>query len=530
MMEANQPQRLKRLWMPIATLVLGVGGFTALVLADALEPMQQFYLGMGFMLATPLLLVIWLMFFSGLRWSQRFVYLIAGSCATAAVLFGLSKLLRWDGSLGGSGIPRLRWIWTQTPEASLADMRVENGDQVNLYPSKDTDCPQFLGRDRDGVAHGVRLERDWNANPPKELWRQNIGLGWSAFAVVGDYAFTQEQREDKELVVCYELKTGKVRWKHEHEVRFKDKQGGDGPRATPTVVEGRVYTVGGTGILDCIDGATGKNLWTRDILAENDLSNLIWGKSCSPLVFDDKVIVTGGKEKKDSLLAYDRDSGKPLWKVGDDDASYSSPALATLAGMKQILSVNAHSVTGHDPHDGKVLWNYSWPGQMAKASQPVPLSGDRVFLSAGYNVGCVMLHIARGSDGKWTAESVWVGRNKMCTQFSNVVVAHNYAFGLDCRELACIDLESGERKWKGKTYNFGQILLVGDLIVVQAEDGFVALVEANPNEFKEVARLPALHDMTWNNPALSGPYLLLRNDKEAVCYRVPVQETKRNND
>jgi outer membrane protein assembly factor BamB len=524
MEELLEPRRLKRAWMPIATLILGVGGFTALVLADALEPMQQFFIGMGIMLATPLLLVFWLLFLSGLRWWQRLLYLLAGSLGTAGLLFGLSKVLRWDGSLGGSGIPRLRWIWTDTGEARLADLKVDSNEKAEFSSFKEMDYPQFLGRDRNGVAHGVRLARDWQTRPPKELWRKSIGLGWSSFAVASDYAVTQEQREDKELVVCYELKTGKVRWTHEHEVRLQDKQGGDGPRATPTLVEGRVYTLGGTGVLDCIDGATGKNLWTRDTLADYNLTNLIWGKSCSPLVVEDKVIVTGGREKNDSLLAYDRKTGEPLWHVGDDDASYSSPVLATFDGQKQILSVNAHSVTGHDPRDGKVLWRFPWPGDMAKASQPVPLPGNRIFLSAGYKVGCVLLQITRGSDGQWSAETVWVGRNKMATQFSNVVIAHDCAFGLDCRELACIDLATGERKWKGKTYNFGQIMLVGDVIVVQAEDGYVALVEANPNEFKELARLPALHDKTWNNPVLSGPYLLLRNDKEVVCYQVPVTE------
>ncbi|HTU16476.1 MAG TPA: PQQ-binding-like beta-propeller repeat protein [Gemmataceae bacterium] len=522
MEEMIQPPRLKRAWMPIATLLLGVGGFTALVLADALEPMQQFFIGMGIILATPLLLVIWLLFLSGLRWRQRLLYLIVGSLGTAGLLFGLSRVLRWDGSLGGSGIPRLSWIWTQAREAPLADLQVESDEQIQLYAFNETDYPQFLGRNRDGAAHGVRLARDWQSQPPKELWRKSIGLGWSSFAVAGDYAITQEQRENKELVVCYELKTGKVRWTHEHEVRLHDKQGGDGPRATPTLVEGRVYTLGGTGLLDCIDGATGKNLWTVNVLADRDLTKLIWGQSCSPLIVEDKVIVTGGLNKRSCLLAYDRKTGKPLWHVGDDEASYSSPALATFDGQKQILSVNAHSVTGHDPKDGSILWKFDWPGDMAKASQPVPLPGNHIFLSAGYKVGCVLLHLTRGSDGQWAAEKVWVGRNKMCTQFSNVVIAHDCAFGLDCRELACIDLATGERKWKGKTYNFGQVLLVGDLIVVQAEDGYVALVEANPNEFKELARLPALHDKTWNNPVLSGPYLLVRNDKEVVCYRVPV--------
>jgi len=464
------------------------------------------------------------LFLSGLRWSHRFLYLILASVATAGLIYGLVNSLRWDGSIGGSGIPRLRWAWAQSHEAPLADLHVQGGKQIELSSSRDTDYPQFLGRDGDGVVHGVALARDLNYQAPKELWRKSIGLGWSAFAVVGDYALTQEQREDKELVVCYELKTGNAVWKHEHEVRLIDKQGGDGPRATPTISDGRVYTLGGTGLLDCIDGATGKNIWTADTLANHNLTNLIWGKSCSPLVFEDKVIVTGGKEKRDCLLAYHRETGKPLWHVGDDAASYSSPALATLDGQKQILSVNAESVTGHDPNDGKVLWKFRWPGEMAKASQPVPLPGDRVFLSAGYGVGCVLLHIKHGSDGQWMAERLWSNR-KMRTQFSNVVIARNCAFGIDDRILACIDLETGEQKWKGNRYDYGQVLLVGDVIIVQAEDGNVALVEANPDEFRELARLPALKDISWSNPVVSGPYLLVRNSKEAVCYQLPVLES-----
>jgi outer membrane protein assembly factor BamB len=525
-MDATEPRRLKRVWMPVLTLLVGIGGMTALVMADALEPMQQFWIIVGIVFGVPLLMAFWALFLSGIRWWQRFALLIVGALVGAGLVYGATQVLEEDGSISGSGIPRFRWKWTPAVEAKLADLKVESKSGIDLTATKDTDYPQFLGRDRDGVAHGVRLARDW-ARPPKELWRKSIGLGWSAFAVVGDYAVTQEQREDKELVVCYELKTGKVRWKHEHDARWLDKQGGDGPRATPTIVDGRVYTVGGTGILDCIDGATGKNIWTRDTLTENGLSNTIWGKSNSPLVFDDKVIVTGGKEKKDSLLAYRKDDGKPLWTAGEDDASYASPALATLAGKKQILIVNNYSVTGHDPDDGKILWNFPWPDGIAKASQPVPLPNDRVFLSAGYDVGCVLLHVTRGSDGQWSAEPLWATRS-MRTQFSNVVITRNCAFGLDSRILTCVDLATGERKWKGERFDFGQVLLVGDLLIVQAEKpGDVVLVEANPNEFKELGRFSALKDKTWNNPVLSGPYLLVRNDREAVCYQLPVEKSGR---
>jgi outer membrane protein assembly factor BamB len=526
--QPNEPRRLKRLWMPVLTLLLGIGGMFTLVKADSLDVLQQMGMMAALIFGTLLLLAVWLLFFSGLRWRVRFLALLAG----AGALVGLWFLTYQHGSLSGSGLPRLRWIWSKPQE--LAGLQIEDASkEVDLKVEKDTNYPQFLGRDRDGVVRGVRLVRDWKSQKPEELWRREIGLGWSAFAVVGDYAVTQEQRGDKELVVCYEVKSGNPRWKHENDVRFHDKQGGDGPRSTPTIVDGRVYTLGGTGILNCLDGANGKKLWSRDTLADIERGNLIWGKSCSPLVLDDKVIVTGGRfvsaeqwkvEKKGpALLAYDRESGKLLWAEGDDAAGYSSPAVATLAGEKQILSVNAHSVTGHAPEDGKVLWEFAWPEDWAKASQPVPLPGDHVFISAGYGVGCALLHVTRGSNKQWAVEEVWSSR-KMRTQFSNVVIAHKCAFGLDDRWLACVDLVTGEQKWKGERYGFGQVLLVGDVIVVQAEDGFVALVEANSEQFKELARLPALNSMTWNNPVLSGPYLLLRNDKEAVCYRVPVVE------
>jgi outer membrane protein assembly factor BamB len=460
--------------MPIITVLLAGLSFAGILLADVLEPHKQFISIALIVLLTPLLLAFWVLFFSGLRWGHRFGLLGCGVVLLAGAGFGLSKVVRQEGSINGAGTPRYVWSWTPPrTEASLADLAIgakgnEEG-QTDLSVNEDTDYPQFLGRDRDGVARGVRPDHDWKAHPPKEMWRQKIGTGWSAFALAGEYALTQEQRGDKELVVCYELKTGKVRWTHAHDVRFRDSQGGDGPRATPTIAGDRVYTVGGTGILDCIDGRGGKNVWSRDTLAEIKRGNLVWGKSCSPLVFDDKVIVTGGKDGGPSLLAYHKNTGEPLWKAGEDEAGYSSPALATVAGMRQILSINAHSITSHDPTDGKVLWHVDWPGEWipARVSQPVPMPGDRVFISAGYGVGCMMLHIAKGADGTLTAETLWNNRN-MRTQFSNVVITRDCAFGLDDRWLACIDLNTGERKWKGERYEYGQVLLVNNLLIVQA--------------------------------------------------------------
>jgi len=327
------------------------------------------------------------------------------------------------------------------------------------------------------------------------------------------------QRGENEQVVCYELADGHEVWSHTNRVRFSEPIGGDGPRATPTIHQGRVYALGATGILDCLDAATGKLIWTRDTLKENALPNTYWGKSSSPLVVDNLVVVTGGMTKKSTLLAFHREDGSPAWQTGTDEASFSSPALVTLDGTRQILSVNDSSVTGHDPKDGRILWEYPWPGSMPKCAQPVVVGGDRVFLSASFNAGSVLLQVKKGTDGSFAATEAWKNRN-LKSEFSNIVSRDGFLYGLDDGILGCLDIATGARKWKDGRYGHGQVLLVGDLLLVQTEQGPITLVEANPSGFHEVAKLNALEAKTWNTPALAGEYLLVRNDQEAACYRL----------
>jgi len=233
------------------------------------------------------------------------------------------------------------------------------------------------------------------------------------------------------------------------------------------------------------------------------------------LIVDDLVVVSGGDADHSSLLAFRKDTGKPAWQTGNDKASYASPTLATLAKVRQILSVNAGSVSGHDPSTGKVLWTYSWPGDWAKCSQPVPLPPDRVFISAGYGIGCALLRIDHDKPTE-----VWKNKN-LKTQFTSAVVRDGFAYGLDDGILVCLDLASGARKWKGGRYGHGQVVRVDDLLLVQAEAGDVVLVEATPDGHHELTRFPALKGKTWNYPVVSAPYLLVRNDQEAACFRLP---------
>jgi len=520
-----------RLWFPIGVGLLVAGALALVRLQPELENNLKAWATSAILLLGLALVILWFAFLSRMRWRWRL-----GVLAVVALgVLGARQFLRVDGTVDGTGLPRL--VLKGTPDRSgsrVASASAPAPDSnkgavsavvthpLEAVPPGLVNTPQFMGPNRDGVLRGSHLARDWATTPPRQLWRQPIGGGWSAFAVVGARAFTQEQRGEDEWVSCYEVLTGRLIWAQTNRVRFFQWQGGEGPRTTPTVDRDRVFATGGTGILDCLEAGTGRRVWTRDVLGENGLPNLTWGVGASPLVFDDTVVVSGGATHGSTVLAYHRETGKPLWQAGSDKASYASPVLATVAGRRLVLSVNAASLTGHDPATGAVQLDVPWGrDNWPKASQPVALEGDRLFLSAGYGVGCVMLQVKAEADGRFSAEELW--RNKMMkTQFNSAGLRDGFLYGLDDGLLACVDAATGKRQWKDGRYGSGQTLIVDDLVLIQSEPGPVVLASATPESFQELGRLAALTSKTWNFPTLAGRYLLVRNDVEAVCYELPV--------
>ncbi len=397
---------------------------------------------------------------------------------------------------------------------------------IKLVENKLTDFTAFQGPDRTAVLHNVKLSRDWNEHPPRELWRVPAGGGWSSFSVVGEYAFTLEQRGTQECVVARELKTGREVWVHEYEANLPKTQlmGGPGPRSTPTIYEGRVYALGATGILNCLDGGTGRVIWSKDVIADVGGDFPGHGVSGSPLIVDDLVIVDPTGRADASLAAYKRDNGERVWAKGHDPAAYASPMLATFGSSTQILNNTSRGLTAHDPHSGAILWHYDWSNEDGvMCSQPILHAGapDQVLLTAGYSKGSQLLKIAGDDKGTWTATPVWEQPSRhMKTKFTTAVLRDDYVYGLDDGIMQCIDVKTGQQKWKGGRYGHGQILLVDDLIIVQTEQGPVVLIEANPKKLVEHGKVAALSSKTWNCPSLAGKYLLVRNDTEAVCYEV----------
>ena len=510
-----------RIWILVTIWILMVGAIVAFRAQPEMEANFKSWATAAIVLLGLALTVLWFLFLSRLRWLIR----LGGLAVAVMLYFGLKQVVRVDGTVDGTGLPNLAWKWSErSADATAAFPKKTSAKPNAASATKDiVDVPQFFGPERTGNVRSGLLATNWTTTPPRELWRQPIGEGWSAFAVAGGRAFTQEQRGDNELVTCYEVLTGDLVWAHTNQARFFEWQGGPGPRATPTVDRGLVFTMGGTGILDCLEASTGKRRWSRSVLTENNIPNITWGISCSPLVIGDRVIVTGGGNNTNTVLAYHRLTGDVLWRAGSDKTAYSSPVAEKIGGKTMILSVNASSLTVHEPTTGAILLDYPWSNEKwPKASQPVVIGTNRVFLSAGYGVGCVMLELTNAPGGKLGANELWRTKT-MKTQFNSAALLDGHLYGLDDGLMACIEVETGKRVWKDGRYGSGQSLLADNLAVVQAERGFVAIVGATPSGFEELGRIAALSSKTWNNPVVAGRYLLVRNDREAVCYELPIR-------
>jgi len=376
--------------------------------------------------------------------------------------------------------------------------------------------PGFRGPKRDGVVHGVKIKTDWTAAPPVQLWKHPVGPGWSSFAVSGDLFYTQEQRGENEEVVCYKLSTGQPVWSHRDSARFFESNAGAGPRATPTLSGGRVYTFGATGILNALDAGTGAVVWSRNVSSDTSTQVPFWGFSSSPVAIGDEVIVAAAGQ----LVAYDAGTGKKRWVGPTGGGSYSSPQLVTIDGVTQVLLMSSNSATSVAPADGKQLWSHAW--SVNTIVQPAVTSDGDVLITSQEN-GARRLAVAHNASG-WNVSERWTS-NGLKPYFNDFVIHKGFVYGFDGRIMSCIDLNDGQRKWKGGRYGNGQLLLLPDqdLLLVLSEEGEIALVKATPDQFTEIAKLPAIEGKTWNHPVVVGDTLLVRNSEEMAAFRLPLQ-------
>ena len=385
----------------------------------------------------------------------------------------------------------------------------------------------FRGPRRDGHYAEVPIRTNWPSVGLTPLWKEPVGGGYASFVIVRGRAFTIEQRGGEEVAAAYDVATGRELWTNRWTAAFREMMGGDGPRATPTWADGLVYVLGAAGELRCLEDATGRVVWRTNILADAGATNLKWGMAAAPLIVDDTVVVLPGGSNGRSVVAYERRTGQPAWSALGDQQAYASPMLVTLAGVRQILVFTASRLMGITPNNGEVLWEYPWTTQYGvNAGQPLVIGDSRVFISTGYGTGAAVVEVF-AADGRLSAREVW--RNiRMKNQFTSSVLQDGFIYGLDESILACVDAATGELKWKGGRYGYGQVLLASGYLIVLTEDGDLAVVRATPERHQEVVRFPVLEGKTWNHPAMADGYLLVRNINEMAAFdlRMPAVERR----
>ena len=439
----------------------------------------------------------------------------------AGLVIGALALVRADGVWGDFSAER-SWRWQKTAEESYLAAGPEDAGATVSGALGDAEWPGFRGPGRDAVVAGVSLAEDWAARPPRELWRIRVGPGWSSFAVAGRRLFTQEQRGENEVVAAYDAETGAQLWVQEYRSRFFEALGGAGPRATPTLADGMLFALGAEGLLHRLEPTSGEVVWQADLRLDAGRQPPTWGFSSSPLVVDGLVIVHAGGAGDRGVLAYDVEDGRLRWGAPAGGHSYSSPQLSRIAGRSVVPMVTDAGLTVVDPGGGAVVWRHDWPFEQYRVLQPLAVGDSTLLVSTGMGVGTRRLDLRRDGDGL-AAEERWTSRG-LKPDFNDVVAHEGFLYGLDPGILACIDLETGERQWKGGRYGNGQLLLLpeGDQLLVLTETGDVVLVRATPAGHEELTRLEVLDAKTWNHPVLVGDRLYLRNGEEAVALEMPL--------
>ncbi len=592
------PQNRLRLWPGIVLVALQL--LFRFGVKAAVPGIQGFgYAVMGSLVLT-LGIIVWWVFFSRARWSERlggvglmigavgatwllkhdsmwlpwlFAYALPLLCfafvtwavvtrrlpdrirratmvATILVACGAWLFVRQDG-INGDHVATFGWRWAASPEERLLAQTPNepttspatpaptasapvvaptaspspsatpetSKTPITAPPTVDTraEWPGFRGPRRDGIVRGVRIKTDWSGSPPVQIWRRPIGPGWSSFAVSGDFLYTQEQRGDDEVVACYKATTGQPVWVHRDKARFFESNAGAGPRATPTLSNGRVYTFGATGILNVLDAAKGNVVWSRNVSSDTGVKTPFWGFSSSPVVIGDIVIVAASGK----LVGYDAANGNQRWVGPAGGASYSSPHLVTIDGVAQVLLMSGTGVISVAVADGKQLWQHQWPGN--SIVQPA-LTPDGDVLLTSQESGTRRIAVTHNSSG-WTTSERWTS-NGLKPYFNDFVVHKDHAYGFDGRILSCINLKDGQRKWKGGRYGNGQLVLLPDqdLLLVLSEEGELALVGATPDQFTEIAHTSAIEGKTWNHPVLVGDTLLVRNSEQMAAFRLSLAD------
>ena len=381
------------------------------------------------------------------------------------------------------------------------------------------DWPQYLGPQRDGVYRGPALADTWGSSGPKVVWTKPVGQGFSGPVVSGGRLILFHRVGDREVVQSLDARTGAEQWSYGYPTSYRDDFGFDeGPRAVPVVANGIVYTFGAEGQLHAVSLTTGTRLWSEDTAGRFKVAKGFFGAAGSPLVEDGKVIANVGGQGA-GVVAFDAKTGKVLWTVTDDEASYSSGVGATIAGKRYAIFLTRAGLVGLDPATGVVQFQKRWRARQnasVNAATPIVL-GDLIFISAEYGPGAVALRL----EGTMLTE-LWNSNDALSNHYATSVLHDGVLFGFHGRQeygpsFRAVEFKTGRVRWSQDRFMAGSVILAGDRLLILRENGELILAPASPDVFKPIARVRVLPETVRAFPALANGLLYARNEKTLVC-------------
>jgi outer membrane protein assembly factor BamB len=451
-----------------------------------------------------------------------FVGFLFGCVCTSWLLLGLIKYGGLELEWRGGYVPVATWRKTKADFDALERSRLQaKAAPVRLSTNQlSANWPGFRGPHQDGVYDEWPILTNWPATGLRLLWKQACGSGYSSFAIKDSRVFTIEQRRENEVVVAYDLDSGRELWTNGWEAKFSEYHSDEGPRTTPTYDDGKVYALGATGEFRCLDATNGSVIWATNIITQNNAQVPLYGVVSSPLIVGNEIVLQPGAYHGKSVVCYDKRDGRVLWGALDLAMGYATPMLVTLGGEQQVIICARPWIVGLRLEDGAERWRFPWHiiDNERPLAQPLQIGTNIFVVSAAYMTGSAAFEVDRVNDA-FEAKELWKNKN-LKAKFASAVFYQGYIYGLDEDILVCLDAKTGERKWKDGRYGYGQILLADGHLIVLCANGDLALVKATPDQWTELARFPALKGKTWNAPAIADGRLLIRNGAEMACYQI----------
>ncbi len=382
-----------------------------------------------------------------------------------------------------------------------------------------TDWPQWRGPNRDGRSAETGLLTEWPSAGPPLAWKAaGAGTGYSSISTSAGKLFTVGSRGGTEFVHAFDLATGRKLWEAANGAEYGNDRG-NGPRSTPTIDGDRLYIMGASGDLSCLETAAGKRVWSLNVLKEFGGSNPRWGLSESPLVYGDRVLINAGGPGA-SIVALDKRTGKVIWKSESDGAGYSSAVVQRVGDTEQAVFFTATRALGVDVKDGRLLWQYPRvANRVANIATPV-VKDNFVFLSSDYGTGSALLEL-EPSGGGVTATEVYFTQ-EMRNHHSSSILVGEHLYGFSSAILTALRFADGVTAWKDRSVGKGSLVFADGHLYLFSENGVVGLAEATPAGYREKGRFSIQQAglPTWAHPVISGGHLFIRDQDTVYAYDV----------